>query len=286
MRKNKTFFVISCAAVLLLLFAAVPATADVQVYNPVQDQARAALIDQISGTEMTTDQYIQTVWPEVYQKISPAGKAKLAAVDQVWEMESGTIVGGKTVALTSFRPERFALQDAVENLDITEAEYMQIVWPELWADMSAETKAHLANLPNMHSAATKAVLSEQASARSSSLVVDVHTTFTIDRMYLKFMLTSNAVWTDAYYRPTYHYGETLIYNSNNVKVGSTVAYADANYGQIPTGTPGESPISSENMIAHLPSGTYRADAMAYASTASYFQVQDTDTAYKYYPGWP
>ncbi|WP_338093513.1 hypothetical protein [Methanorbis furvi] len=269
---------------MLLLFAAVPVVADVQAYSPLQDQARAALIDQISGTEMTSGQYIQTVWPEVYQKISPADKAKLATVDQVWEMESGTVIDGKTMALTSFRPERLAVMDAVENLEITEAEYMQIVWPELWADMSAETKAHLANLPNMHSAATKIALSGQVSALSSSLMVDVDTTFTIDRMYLKFYLSSGATWTDAYYRPTFHYAETFIYNSGNTKVGSTVAYEDGS--QIPTVSSGYNHISSNNMIDHLPAGSYRADAMAYASTASYYQEQATDSSSVYYPGWP
>ncbi|MCZ0859889.1 hypothetical protein O0S10_01440 [Methanocorpusculum sp. MG] len=275
MRRNKIVLVLSCAVVFLLLFAVAPAAADAQTYNPLQDQARTALIDQISGTEMTSAQYIQTVWPEVYQKISPVEKAKLSAVDQVWEMESGTIVGGKTVALTSFRPERLVVMDAVENLEITEAEYMQIVWPELWADMSTETKAHLANLPNMHSAATKITLVSTSRSIYQNLFVNPRTDFSSDRMYLKFKLTSLASWTSTAYRPNYHYAETLIYNSASVKVGSTVAYADANVLQYANG---ENEIFSENMIAWPETGVYRAEAMAYASLPSYEQVMNTHTA--------
>ncbi len=284
MRKNTKFIILSCAVVLLLLFVATPVAADVQAYNPLQDQARSVLIDQLNGTKMTSAEYIQTVWPEVYQKISVADKEKLASIQQVWKMESGTVVDGKTVALSSFRPERLAVMDAVKNLDITEAEYMQIVWPELYEDMSGETRVHLANTPNIHSVTTKAALSEQAPTRSSSLTVTVGTTFTVDRMYLKFNVSSRSNWQSSTYRPTYHYAESLIYDdTTNVKVGSTVAYADSS--RITTSSPGENEIYNLNMVAHLPAKTYRADSMAYASTASYFQVQDTHTDYKYYPGW-
>ena len=54
--------------------------------------------------------------------------------------------------------ERYALMDVVSDLNISEAEYMQIVWPELWTDMSTATKTHLATLPTMHSTAMKGIM--------------------------------------------------------------------------------------------------------------------------------
>ena len=285
MNVNKSIIVSICTFMTLLFFVVAPTAADVQTYDPLQDQVRVSLIDQIRGTEITSAQYIQTIWPEVYQKISFEDKEKLTTIDHIWEMESGTVVDGKTVALTSFRPERLIVMDAIENLEITEAEYIQIVWPELWTDMSTATKTHLATLPNMHSTAMKGIMVGGDFSRSSSLMVTVGTTFEIDRMYFKFTVSSRSNWASLTYRPTYHYAESLIYNdATNSKVGSTVAYADDS--EITALLPGESEIENLNTIAHLPAGTYRAESMAYASTASYYQEQALHTDYKYYLGWP
>ncbi|MCZ0861698.1 hypothetical protein [Methanocorpusculum vombati] len=85
--------------------------------------------------------------------VSSEHKEMLAKFSHVWERVplDGT-EGGQGIGLTlddPQGPERFALQDAVEKLDISEAEYMQIVNPELYLDMGDDTRKSLARMPNM-----------------------------------------------------------------------------------------------------------------------------------------
>lgn len=116
-------------------------------------EIRFALIEELNGTAMTSSEFLEKVWPGVYSMITPEHKEKLSAISHVWEPVplDGT-EGGHGIGLTLHdpqRPERFALQDAVEKLDISEAEYMQIVNPELYLDMGDDTRKSLARMPNM-----------------------------------------------------------------------------------------------------------------------------------------
>ncbi len=117
---------------------------------------RFALIEELNGTAMTSAAFLEKVWPDVYSMIVLEHKEKLSAISHVWEPVPLDITeGGHGIGLTLNDlqgPERFALQDAVENLDISEAEYMQIVNPELYLDMDNDTRVHLARVPNTHTA--------------------------------------------------------------------------------------------------------------------------------------
>ena len=46
--------------------------------------------------------------------------------------------------------ELYAQMDAVSDLNISKAIYMQIVCPELYADMSEDTSEQFSHTPNMH----------------------------------------------------------------------------------------------------------------------------------------
>lgn len=114
---------------------------------------RFALIEELNGTAMTSAKFLELVWPDVYLMISSDHTEKLSAFSHVWERVPLDVTeGGRGIGLTlndPQGPERFALQDAVEKLDISEAEYMQIVNPELYLDMSDDTRKSLARMPNM-----------------------------------------------------------------------------------------------------------------------------------------
>ncbi len=114
---------------------------------------RFALIEELNGTSMTSAEFLEKVWPDVYVMVTPEHKEKLSAFSHVWELVPLNITeGGHGIGLTlndPQGPERFALQDAIEKLDISEAEYMQIVNPELYLDMGDSTRENLAHMPNM-----------------------------------------------------------------------------------------------------------------------------------------
>lgn len=156
--------------VLLIAVAAVPMGASEEPVNP----------------SMSSAEYLAMYWPEVYVQISSEDKNVLSAIPHVWEYkEIKKTDGGSGLGMTFADPqavERYALMDVVSDLNISEAEYMQIVWPELWTDMSTATKTHLATLPNMHSTAMKGIMVGGDFSRSFSLMVTVGTTFEIDRM--------------------------------------------------------------------------------------------------------
>lgn len=114
---------------------------------------RLALIEELNGTAMTSAKFLEMIWPDVYSMISSEYKEKLSAISHVWEgVPLDVTEGGRGIGLTLHDPqgpERFALQDAVEKLNISEAEYMQIVNPELYLDMGDDTRKSIARMPNM-----------------------------------------------------------------------------------------------------------------------------------------
>ena len=114
---------------------------------------RFALIEELNGTKMTSAAFLERVWPDVYSMISPEDQKNLTGFSHVWELVDLDVTdGGRGIGLTlndPQGPERFAILGAVEKLDISEAEFMQIVWPELYLDMDDSTRENLAHLPNM-----------------------------------------------------------------------------------------------------------------------------------------
>lgn len=111
-------------AVLLIAAAAVPMSASEAPANP----------------PMSSAEYLAVYWPDVYAQITPENKDMLSALPHVWEYkEIKKTEGGHGLSMTLEDPqaaERYALMDAVSDLDISEAAvYMQIVGPELYADM-------------------------------------------------------------------------------------------------------------------------------------------------------
>ncbi len=114
---------------------------------------RFALIEELNGTTMTSAAFLERVWPDVYPMISPENQKNLAGFSHVWELVDLDVTdGGRGIGLTlndPQGPERFAILGAVEKLDISEAEFMQIVWPELYLDMDDSTRENLAHMPNM-----------------------------------------------------------------------------------------------------------------------------------------
>ncbi len=114
---------------------------------------RFALIEELNGTTMTSAAFLERVWPDVYPMISPEDQKNLAGFSHVWELVDLDVTdGGRGIGLTlndPQGPERFAILGAVEKLDISEAEFMQIVWPELYLDMDDSTRENLAHMPNM-----------------------------------------------------------------------------------------------------------------------------------------
>ena len=128
----------SAVVVLLLAAAAVPMSASEEPANP----------------PMSSAEYLATYWPDVYVQITPENKDMLSALPHVWEYkEIKKTEGGHGLAMTLEDPqaaERYTLMDAVSDLAVSEAVHMQIVWPELYADMSEATRENLAHTPNMH----------------------------------------------------------------------------------------------------------------------------------------
>ncbi|MDV0443090.1 hypothetical protein [Methanorbis rubei] len=124
-----------------------------RLVDDLTGKKRFALIEELSGTAMTSAEFLEKVWPDVYSMIAPEHKEKLSTFSHVWELVPLNVTeGGRGIGLTlndPQGPERFAIQDAVEKLNISEAEYMQIVNPELYLDMDDSTRENLARIPNM-----------------------------------------------------------------------------------------------------------------------------------------
>ena len=270
---KKKLMAIAIAFIILLFMAVSPVSADVQTYNPVKEQERTVLIEQIHGTDLMADQYLQTVWPEIYQKISSVDKAKLASINKVWELKDlNTTPGGTGIFLTLNDPqaaERFALMDAVENLDISEAEYMQIVWPELYADLDDNIRSQLAVTPNQRQSSSDSIISAVTRAAN----INVNTNIWQQNQYLKFnaISTVTGVSSDSI---TYNYVEGIVTKSGQ-RVGSTA------YNKY-QGDPTIATVVAENMIAWPDSGTYVINAYGYATLISVGQISDTDSASTYF----
>lgn len=119
--------------------------------NYRQIQESFDLMEQYNGTEMTTAVYLETVWPQVYAKVSPENRKILAAFTHVWELkplhENGIGLGfGIT---DKWGPERFALMDAVRDLAITEGEYQAITQTELYLDAPESGRKMLSEMIRM-----------------------------------------------------------------------------------------------------------------------------------------
>ena len=136
---------------LVFLLSAVPAAADPVEDNFRQIQESLSLMEQYNGTEMTTAEYLETVWPQVYAKVSQEKREHLATFSHVWELkplhENGTGLG---FGLTDkWGPERFALMDAIRNLAITEGEYQAIAQTELYLDAPESGRKMLSGMIRM-----------------------------------------------------------------------------------------------------------------------------------------
>lgn len=107
-------------------------------------------MEQYTGTEMTTAEYLESVWPQVYAKVSSEHKEKLANFTHIWEFNDlDRTDHGTGFGLTineAIGRERFALMDAIEKLEITEGEYQAITQPELYLDISEETRKMLSSM--------------------------------------------------------------------------------------------------------------------------------------------
>ena len=117
-------------------------------------EKRFAVIEELNGSTMTSAEFLEMIWPDVYEMVSPKSKEELSTIYHVWEPMPLNITEGRRGGGLTLNdpqgPERFALQEAIGMLNISEAEYMQIVSPELYLDMDDSTRVHLAHIPNMH----------------------------------------------------------------------------------------------------------------------------------------
>ncbi|MDV0441123.1 hypothetical protein McpAg1_03020 [Methanocorpusculaceae archaeon Ag1] len=135
----------------LFLLLIIPALAvDPAEENYLQIQKSLDLMEQYNGTEMTTAEYLEKIWPQVYAKISPEHKEKLAAFTHIWELkELDRTDGGTGIGFTlneAIGRERFALMDAIEKLEITEGEYQAIAQTEIYLDLSEDLRKHLSGM--------------------------------------------------------------------------------------------------------------------------------------------
>ena len=79
-----------------------PVSADVPLYDPTKEQVRTELLSQINGTQMSTGQYVQIVWPELYSSMSQDTQIMLAGTQNI----------RKKSLVKEFVP--FALSDDIE----------------------------------------------------------------------------------------------------------------------------------------------------------------------------
>ncbi|HJK77918.1 MAG TPA: hypothetical protein O0Y06_05410 [Methanocorpusculum sp.] len=107
-------------------------------------------MEQYNGTAMTSAKFLEKVWPDVYAKVSPEHKEKLANFTHIWELkELDRTDHGAGFGLTineAIGRERFALMDAIDKLEITEGEYQAITQPELYLNISEETRKMLSSM--------------------------------------------------------------------------------------------------------------------------------------------
>ena len=120
-----------------MLIATIPVSAASDLSFPITEQHCTAIIEKISGTPITTDQYLSIVWPEVYKKMSPADKTKLSAVSKAWALTEGERTAGSLLITSAHDDpvkydERNTLIDVLNGLDITYGSFMPLVWSELY----------------------------------------------------------------------------------------------------------------------------------------------------------
>lgn len=130
-----------------MVFVVPAVAADPAADNYQQIQESFTRMEQYNGTALTSAEYLEKVWPQVYAKVSEVNRRNLENFSHVWELkplhENGTGLGfGLTDA---WGPERFALMDAVEGLAITEGEYQAITQTELYLDASESGKKMLSS---------------------------------------------------------------------------------------------------------------------------------------------
>ena len=139
---------------ILLLLLVPAAAADPAEENYRQIQESFTLLEQYNGTAMTTAEYLEKVWPQVYAKISPEQRDMLANFTHIWELkELDRAKGGPTHGTgygfsinEAVGRERFALMDAIESLDITEGEYQAIVQTEMYLDFPEDLRKHFSSV--------------------------------------------------------------------------------------------------------------------------------------------
>ena len=70
---------------LLLAIPVLAATPAEENYERIQKSL--VLMDQYNGTEMTSAEYLEVVWPQVYTKISPEDREILTGFTHIWELQ-------------------------------------------------------------------------------------------------------------------------------------------------------------------------------------------------------
>ncbi len=135
---------------ILLLLLVPAAAADPAEENYRQIQESFTVLEQYNGTTMTTAEYLEKVWPQVYAKISPEQKDLLANFTHIWELKELDRTGGGTGYGFSINEavgrERFALMNAIETLDITEGEYQAIAQTEMYLDFPEDLRKHFSSV--------------------------------------------------------------------------------------------------------------------------------------------
>ncbi len=140
--KQRSKTMVSAVLLMMILLMIISPAAALSVreenYQKVQDSF--ALIEQLNGTGMTSAEFMKTVWPEVYAKISPEYQKKLAEIPHAWELTNGDTSRGGLLLTSSMdspekKQERLLLIDALSDLDITGLEYTAITEPEFYQRM-------------------------------------------------------------------------------------------------------------------------------------------------------
>ncbi|MCZ0861693.1 MAG: hypothetical protein O0W99_02320 [Methanocorpusculum sp.] len=243
-----------------LLIATTPVSADAGIPIPITEQQRDAIIEQINGAPITTEQYLAIVWPEIYKKMDSTDKTKLSTIYKVWNMTEGERTA-ESLLITSTHDgpiraaERNVLIDVLDGLDITYGEFMQIVWPELYATMPDDMRQSMMTTPRPKSAS--AIKEKQLIPRS--IIISANANLPVQNG--RFM-TYGASSTVSGNTPDYHYVEVYLKNEVDTTVDSTgygkwlIDY-ESNPSQMMT-------VSAQNTIMDLSTNWYRTRAESQA----------------------
>ena len=143
--------IVPFALIVMVFLVIVSPTAALSVreenYQKVQNTF--VLIDQLNGSKMTSAEFMKTVWPHIYEKISPEYQKKLSDITHSWELTKGDTSHGGLLLTSSMdspekKQERLLLIDALWGVEMTGLEHMAIIQTEFYHAMTDEDRLSIA----------------------------------------------------------------------------------------------------------------------------------------------